>query len=102
MFPGQAYKEVDVSLQTFYTLMLGTEVKLTRGLSAMVQLSYITRPFKDTGLDLLDSRIWDLLLGLSYVTKGGYFVQGGLVEDIIGSSDASADIVFFLNVGKNF
>jgi len=102
VFPGQAYKQVDVSLQTFYNLMLGTEVKLTHGLSFMAQLNYITRPFRDTGLDLLDSRIWDLLLGLSYVSKGGYVVQGGLVEDIIGSSDASADIVFFINVGKNF
>jgi len=100
--PGQAYDQVDISLQPFYDIMLGAEYKLTERLSGLIQLSYITKPFKNTGLVMLDDRIWDLTLGLSYVTKTGFSMQLGLIQDSFDSSDAGADITYFLNVGKSF
>jgi hypothetical protein len=102
IFPGRAFEQEDVSLRTFYEIMLGAEYKLGERLSGLVQLSYITRPFEDTGLEMLDRRIWSLLLGVSYLTKTGLYIQGGLVEDCFSSSNTGADITFFLNVGKNF
>jgi len=100
--PGQAYDQVDISLRPFYDIMLGAEYKLTEHLSGLMQLSYITKPFKNTGLVMLDDRIWDVTLGLSYVTKTGFSMQLGLIEDSFDSSDAGADITYFLNLGKNF
>jgi len=102
IFPGQAFEQADVSLRTFYEIMLGAEYKLSERFSGLMQLYYITRPFEDTGLEMLDRRIWNSLLGVSYRTKTGLYVQGGLVEDFFASSNTGADISFFLNVGKNF
>lgn len=102
VFPGQAFKDVDVSLRPFYNIMVGGEFKVTDPVSLLMQLSYLTRPFKYTDLDLLDHRILDLLLGVSYMTKNGFHMQIGLVQDVSGSSDAGTDIAFFLNLGKNF
>ncbi|UCE34100.1 MAG: DUF3187 family protein [Deltaproteobacteria bacterium] len=102
IFPGQAFEQVDVSLRTFCEIMLGAEYKLSERFSGLMQLYYITRPFEDTGLEMLDKRIFNLLLGVSYLTKTGLYLQGGLVEDFYDSSNAGADITFFLNVGKNF
>ena len=102
IFPGDAYDDVDVSLTPFYDIILGTEYKLSEGLSGLVQLSYVSRPFEHTDLDLLEHEIIDVLLGLSYVTKTGISIQGGFIEDFFGSSDAGADVTFFLNIGKNF
>ena len=100
--PGQAYKQEDISLRPFCNIMLGEEYKLTERLSGLMQLSYITRPFEHTGLVMLDDRMWYVLLGLNYLTKTGLYIQGGLIQDTFDSSDAGADITFFLNVGKNF
>jgi hypothetical protein len=82
--------------------MLGLEYKVSSRMSFLAQVNYVTRPFKDTGLQMLDRRIYDLLLGIHYLTEGGIFVQGGAIEDINKSWEAGADITFFLNVGKNF
>lgn len=51
---------------------------------------------------MLDRRIYDLLLGINYLTEDGIFIQGGGIEDFNNSENAGADITFFLNVGKNF
>ena len=102
VFPGHAFKEVDVSLRPFYDIMLGGEYKLSESFSGIAQLSYITRPFKNTDLDMLDHRILDLLLGVSYMAKNGLNLQVGLIQDLSESSDAGADITVFLNLGKNF
>jgi hypothetical protein len=102
IFPGQAFKEEDISLRPFCEIMLGAEYKLTQHLSGLMQLSYITKPFEHTGLVMLDDRIWDILLGLSYVTKTGFNMQLGLIQDSFDSSDNGADITLFLNLGKSF
>jgi hypothetical protein len=103
IIPGNPYKHEDVSIRSFYNIMLGAEYKLTEQLSALIQLSYITRPFRNTGLDVLGKTVSDVSLGLSYATKTGLCIQGGLIEGYSNSSaDAGADITFFLNVGKNF
>jgi len=101
IFPGQAFEQVDISLRTFCEIMLGAEYKLSKRFSGLMQLYYITRPFEDTGLEMRDIRILNLLLGVSYLTKSGFYMQGGLVEDV-ASGNTGADITFFLNVGKNF
>lgn len=62
--------------------MLGAEYKLSEHFSGLMQLSYITRPFEHTDLVMLDDRIWDLLLGVNYMTKTGLYMQVGLINDI--------------------
>ena len=101
-FPGDAFDDAGVSLSEFYTLMIGTEYRFTPRFSATGQMNWITRPFKDTGLDMLDKRIIDILMGLTYRTKKGIFIQIGGIEDIRDSCDAGADFTFFLNAGMNF
>lgn len=102
VFPGNAYEEENVPITEFYKAMLGAEYKVSSRFSILAQVNYLTRPFKNTGLMMLDKSIYDLLLGIHYLTKGGIFVQGGAIEDFNGSGNSGADITFFLNVGKNF
>jgi hypothetical protein len=102
IFPGDAFEQEGVPLREFYEVMLGAEYKVGSQSSVVGQINYVTRPFKDTGLPMLDRRIYDLLLGIQYVTEGGVFFQGGAIEDFNRSWDAGADITFFLNVGKEF
>ena len=102
IFPGHAFEQANVSLRTFCETMLGVEYKFTERFSGLTQLYYMTRPFEDTGLEMLDRRMWNLLLGVSYLTKAGICIQGGFVEDFFTSSNTGADITFFLNMGKNF
>jgi hypothetical protein len=102
IFPGQAYEQEGIHLRPFYEIMLGGEYKFTERLSGLLQLSYITRPFENTGLVMLDDRMWYWRLGLSYLTKVGLYIQGGVEDDCFDSSDAGVDVTFFLNVGKNF
>ena len=101
-FPGDAFDDAGISLSEFYTLMIGTEYRFTPRFSALAQMNWITRPFKDTGLDMLDKRIVELLIGLSYCTKNGIFIQTGGVEDFFDSCESGADFTFFLNAGMNF
>jgi hypothetical protein len=100
IFPGHAFEQASVSLKSFYQIMLGEEYKISERFSGLAQLYYITRPFEDTGLRMLDKRLWNVLLGVSYLTESGISIQGGFVEDFFASY--GADISFFLNVGKNF
>ena len=100
--PGEAFDDLGVSLREFYTLMLGVEYRITPRFSALSQASFLSRPFKHTGLAMLDRRIYALTLGLSYRIQEDYLIQGGLVEDILDSQDATADVTFFLNVGVGF
>jgi len=100
-FPGDAYDD-DISQDTFYALMFGLEYRFSPRFSLVSQGYYITRPFEGTRVHLLSGRIWDLLVGVHYRTKKNLFIQGGLVEDIIDSDDATADVTFFLNIGKHF
>ena len=101
-FPGNAFDDAGVSLNEFYTIMIGTEYRFTPQFSATGQMNWITRPFRDTGLEMLDRRIIDILVGLTYRTKKGIFIQTGGIEDIRDSCDAGADFTFFLNAGINF
>ena len=102
IFPGDAFESENVSLSEFYEVMLGAEYKVSSRTSILAQVNYITRPFKNTGLQMLDRRIYDFLLGIHYLTEGSVFIQGGAIEDFNDSENAGADITFFLNVGKNF
>lgn len=102
IFPGDAFEDENVPLAEFYEMMLGVEYEITSQMSILAQVNYRTRPFRNTGLQMLDRRIYDFLLGINYLTQGGVFIQGGGIEDFNGSEDAGADITFFLNVGKRF
>ena len=68
----------------------------------LAQENYITRPFENTGLQMLDRRIFDLLVGITYLTECDLFIQRGGIEDFHDSIDAGADITFFLNMGRHF
>lgn len=102
VFPGDAFDDAGVSLSEFYTIMIGTEYRFTPRFSVTGQMNWITRPFKNTGLEMLDKRIIDILIGLTYRTKKGVFIQIGGIEDIRDSCDAGADFTFFLNMGLSF
>jgi hypothetical protein len=102
IFPGDAFEDENISLREFYEVMFGTRYKISPQLSILAQVNYITRPFENTGLQMLDRRIFDLLLGVTYLTEGGIFIQGGGIEDFCSSCDAGADITFFLNIGRHF
>jgi hypothetical protein len=102
IFPGDAFDQENVPLREFYEIMLGAEYRVSSRLSVLGQVNCITRPFENTGLQMLDRRIYDALLGIHYLTKGGVFIQGGAREDFKNSGNSGADITFFLNVGKNF
>lgn len=102
-FPGDAFDDAGISLNEFYSYMIGVEYRFTPRFSALAQMNHtITRPFTNTGLDLLDRRIHELLLGINYRVGEKVFIQAGGVEDIIDSCDATADITFFFNVGLIF
>ncbi len=102
IFPGDAFDQEGVTLSEFYEIMLGAEYKLSSRCSLLAQVNYITRPFEGTGLEMLDRRIYDFLVGINYFSKGGVSVQGGAREDFKNSGDAGADITFFFTVGKGF
>ena len=102
IFPGDAFDDAGISLREFYTFMLGTEYSFTPRFSALAQINWITKPFKDTGLEVLDRRIFDFLIAVTYQTENRIFVQVGGVEDIFDSCEAGADFTFFLNAGMNF
>lgn len=101
-FPGDAFDDVGLSVQEFVTLMLGVEYGITPQFSILSQICFESRPFEHTGVEVLDRRIYELLVGADYRTKGRAFFQCGIVEDIIDSTDATADFSFFLNVGRYF
>jgi len=100
-FPDDAFDDAGSSLREFYTVMIGAEYGFTQQFSAIAQMNWVTRPFEDTGLDMLEKRISDLLIGLNYFTKSGIFIQIGCVEDIFDSCGSGADFTFFLNMGHN-
>lgn len=101
-FPGEAFDDAGVSLREFYTLMFGVEYRLRPRWSVLSQLNYLTRPFEHTNIDLLDKRIFEILVGLHYQAGDKIFIQAGAVEDIFDSADASADVTLFMNMGLNF
>ena len=101
IFPGDAFEQENVPLKEFYEIMLGAEYKLSSRFSLLAQVNCITRPFEHAGLQMLDRRIYDLLVGINYLTTGGISVQGGAREDFKNSGNAGADITFFLTVGKD-
>ena len=102
IFPGDAFEDENISLREFYEVMFGARYKINSQLSILAQVNYTTRPFENTGLQMLDRRIFDLLAGITYLTEGDIFIQGGGIEDFHDSIDAGADITFFLNIGRHF
>ena len=102
IFPGDAFDDAGVSLKEFYAFMFATEYTFTDRFSATAQMTWTTKPFQDSGLDMLDRRIIDVLVGLTYCTRSGIFIQTGGVEDIFASTEAGADFTLFLNVGARF
>lgn len=101
IFPGDI-DDPEVDTETFYQAMFGLSYAFTDIWSAGAQVAYTSRPFSGTGLTMLDRRIVDLLLGITYQRPDGFFVQAGTMEDIVDSADAGADITFFLNLGWHF
>lgn len=101
IFPGDI-DDPEVQAETFYQAMFGMSYAFTEIWSASAQVAYTSRPFSGTGLTMLDRRIVDLLLGITYQRPDGFFVQAGTMEDIVDSADAGADISFFLNLGWHF
>jgi hypothetical protein len=102
IIPGDAYDETDVPLRNYYILLFGAEYQLTERLSFTAQVKTTSRPFDKTGLQMLERRINDLVIGFNYIWPGGLFIQGGGIEDFRDSTEAGADITFFLIVGKRF
>ncbi len=102
VFPGQAYRDMGISLRNYSIVMLGIQYSITDSFSLACQFRYTSRPFDGTGLEMLDRRIHDITLGVTYTNHSGFFIQAGGVEDLRDSTEAGADITFFLSAGKIF
>lgn len=102
MFPGDPFDDVRVSVRPFYSLMWGVEYMFSSRTSLLSQLYFQTRPFRHTGLDILDRRIFEVLVGVAYRSQGRLFFQFGGTEDIVDSVDATADVTLFVNLGMRF
>jgi hypothetical protein len=100
-FPGQAFGDVDVSLQPFFSGLFAIEFRLSRPVSLVLQLRGDTRPFHDT-ISILDKRILETDLGVNWALSRSLVLQVGLTEDQFNSACCSADVSFFLNLAGRF
>lgn len=96
-FPGQAFKDVGVSLQPFFNGLLAIEFRLSNPVSLVAQLRGDTRPFHHT-IPSLDKRLIQSLLGVNWAITRHLILQAGLDEDQFNSACCSADVSFFLNL----
>ena len=96
-FPGQAFNDVDVSLQPFFSGVFAIEYRLLKPLSMVVQLHGDTRPFYGT-VPVLDKRLIETLLGANWALSRRLVLQVGLADDVFDSACCAADITFFANL----
>jgi hypothetical protein len=100
-FPGQAFKDVDVSLHPFFMGLFAMEFRVSRPVSLVLQLRGDTRPFHDT-IPILDKRILEMHLGVNWEISRHLVLQAGVAEDEFNSVCCSADVSFFLNLTGRF
>jgi hypothetical protein len=100
-FPGQAFDDVDVSLQPFFLGLFAVEFRVSRPVSLVLQLRGDTRPFHDT-ISILDKRIIETHLGVNWEITRQLVLQAGVAEDQFDSACCSADVSFFLNLRGRF
>jgi hypothetical protein len=100
-FPGQAFKDVGVSVYPFFIGLLDIEFRVSRSVSLVLQLRGDTRPFHDT-IAILDKRLIETHLGVNWALSRHLVLQAGLAEDQFNSACCSADVSFFLNVTGRF
>ena len=96
-FPGQAFKDVGVSLQPFFGGVMAIEFRLSDPVSCVVQLRGDTRPFHHT-IPILDKRLIQSVLGVNWAITRHLVLQAGVDEDQFNSACCSADVSFFLNL----
>jgi len=100
-FPGQAFDDVDVSLQPFFLGLFAIEFRVSRPVSLVLQLRGDTRPFHDT-ISILDKRNLETDLGVNWALSHQLVLQAGVAEDQFHSACCSADVSFFLNLTGRF
>jgi hypothetical protein len=100
-FPGQAFEDVDVSLQPFFLGLFAIEFRVSRPVSLVLQVRGDTRPFYGT-IGQLDKRIIETHLGVNWAISRQLVLQAGLAEDQFNSACCSADVSFFLNLTGRF
>ena len=96
-FPGQAFEDVGVSLQPFFSGVFAIEYRLSNPISLVAQVHGDTRPFHDT-VSALDKRLIETLLGANWALSRRLVLQLGLAEDQFNSACCSADVTFFVNL----
>ena len=100
-FPGQAFGDVDVSLQPFFMGLFAIEFRVSRPVSLVLQLRGDTRPFYGT-IGQLDKRIIETHLGVNWAISRHLVLQAGFAEDQFNSACCSADVSLFLNLTGRF
>ena len=100
-FPGQAFKDVGVSLQPFFGGVMAIEFRVSKPVSLVAQLRGDTRPFHHT-IPILDKRLIQSVLGVNWAITRHLVLQAGLDEDQFNSVCCSADVSFFLNLTGRF
>lgn len=96
-FPGQAFEDVDISLQPFFGGVFAIEYRLSHPVSLVLQLRGDTRPFHDT-VSALDKRLVETILGANWALSRRLVLQVGVAEDQFNSACCAADVSFFVNL----
>ena len=100
IFPGDPFKDAGIEAEPYLVLVWCWEFRVAENFAFNLQVDFLDRPFRHLNIDLLDNRILDVLLGVTYTTKKGNVVRFGLVEDIFASEEEAADISLFLSLTR--
>ncbi len=88
------------TVEPIFSGLISAEYNWTSRFSLVAQFSGITPPFHGTGISFLGRRVFDLTGGFSLLIDKDVLLQGGMIEDIISSTEAGSDVTFFLIVSK--
>jgi len=97
-FPGQAFAQHGIELREYYSGVIAWEHRFFPAISTVIQAYGITRPFQETGLEMLDRRILELAGGVNITPMENLNIQVGFIEDCLDSSRAASDFSVLLNV----
>ncbi|MBI3988717.1 MAG: DUF3187 family protein [candidate division NC10 bacterium] len=86
----------------FFSGAVAAEYRLSRRLSAVLQLDAATRPFRHMGNKIFDQELLEVLVGMNVGLARNLSWQLGAAEDVFNSPGADADVTVFTNLGYRF
>lgn len=99
-FKPERFSGVDFG--PFFSGAIAAEYRLSRRLSAVLQLDTATRPFRNVGNKIFDGELLELLLGMNVGLAWNLSWQIGATEDVFNSPGADADVTIFTNLDYRF